>query len=393
MKSTALTLTLSLLTSTALAQAEQPAKDAVGEALAKLSGKDAKTDVGGFLKSLTVDMPATTPPATFLLGTAGTTVPRVSTFRAFAAQLGKAVGDDGKLRDSMAIEIAPRLAMGPVSWKDFRSSPLTQVLTRTTVSVATLTSDSDKTARSAVGLQAVLYSAEVPQLIEAASTGDCAAVARDFANSTELPDKLEPGKLVFKLPDEAQAKAAACKKSVEGLLTKWNPTAVTVGLGQSQYSADGSARGLKSGASGVWITATLGHDFDKATDANAKAADERLGIALTLHLRRMLHERAADPADATRQVDENSTLYGLNVRGGNGRLGLLLEYSQRRSKAATLENENRKRSFAGIEYRIAEGLYLAAGVGSDTGRRDGKNQRVTLMNLKWGFAGQSVLTP
>lgn len=388
---------LGLMASAATAQTDQPKQDAVGEALAKLSGHDAKMNVGDLLKSLTVDMPSTTSPATFLLGVAGTAVPRVSTFRAFATQLGRAVDDKGRLRNSMAVEINPRLASGPVSWADFKRSTATQVLTRTTVSAATLASDTDQSARSAFGLQSVLYSAEVPRLIDAASSGPCAAVAPEFAKSTKAgttsPGTLKPGENLFALPESAQADAKACKERVEGLLTKWNPTALTVGLGQSQFSGDGSVRKLKSGASGAWVTLTLGYDFDKADDKQPKAASERLGFGATLHLRRMVHERATDPADATVQVDESSRLYGLNVRGGNGRLGGLLEYSQRKSKAATLRDENRKRSFAGLEYRISEGLYLSAGVGSETGRRDGKNQRVTLMNLMWGFSGESVLAP
>lgn len=367
------------------------AGDAVGSALAKLSGKSADVEVGEFLKSLTADMPVATPPATFVLGAAGTTVPRVATFREFVTQIGSAVGDDGKINRSVAVEINPRLALGPVQWSDFKASRLTQVLTRTTVSAATLAEESQTGAKSAIGLQSVLYSAQVGQLITAASSGPCAAVADDFLKSQEKPNALVPGKPVFPLPEAAQENARKCKASVDALLTKWNPTSLTVGLGQALYSADGSPRKLKSASGGLWMTATLGYDF-KGADPD-EPADRKMGLGATLHLRRMVHDRVADPADPSVKLDERSTLLGLNVRGGNGRLGGLAEFSVRRGSVETLSGETRKRRFAGLEYRVAEGLYVVVGVGSDKGRRDGKDQRVTLANLKWGFSGGPVLIP
>ena len=99
-----------------------------------------------------------------------------------------------------------------------------------------------------------------------------------------------------------------------------------------------------------------------------------------------------DPTDSAIQRDEASNLVGLNIRGGNGRLGGLLELSQRNSRASALADEKRKRVCLGLEYRTGEDLYVVAGVGSKTGRRDGKDQRVSLMNLKWGFSGGSVPT-
>lgn len=365
--------------------------DAVGSALAKLSGKSADVEVGDFLKSLTADMPVATPPATFVLGAAGTAVPRVATFREFVTQIGSAVGDDGKINRSVAVEINPRLALGPVQWSDYKVNRVTQVLTRTTISAATLSEESGTGAKSAIGLQSVLYSAEVGHLITAASSGPCAAVAKDFADSKEKPGAIVPGKPLFQLPEAAQENARKCKASVDALLTKWNPTSLTVGLGQALYSADGTPRKLKSASGGIWVTGTLGYDFEGAK--LDEPADRKMGIGATLHLRRMVHDRVADPADDSVKLDERSTLFGLNLRGGNGRLGGLAEFSLRKGSVETLSVEKRKRLFAGVEYRVAEGLYVVVGVGSDKGRRDGKDQRVTLANLKWGFSGGPVLVP
>ena len=379
-------------------QAAQDAVEADGKAsdTAHLATALKNADgVGTLLQSLTSDMPATTAPATFLLGLSGTTVPRVSTFRAFGAQIANAVGDDGKIKSAVAAEVNPRLAWKPVRWTDYKASPLLQVLTRTTLSFATATS-SGTGASSAVGLQSVLYSAEVPRLIEAASTGQCAAVAEDFAKSTEVaasaPFPVANGKPMFPgmTPDQ-EAQVKACKATIEGLLTKWNPTALTVGLGQSYYSADSTVGGLHRDASAGWITASWGHDFVDGQGKVAESVEDRLGMGLTLHARRTLHGRATDPADSTVQVNENSNLYGANLRVGYPRVGAVVEYSLERSKAPPLSDEHRKRFVAAVEYRLMTDLYLSAGLGSDTGRRDGKNQRLALMNLQWGFSSTPVL--
>ncbi len=363
--------------------------DASKAALVKL--KDGVA-VGDLLKSLVVDMPVTTPPATFVLGAAGTVVPRVSTFREFGAQLSNAVGDDGKIKNAVAVEINPRLAMGPVKWNDYRDDIPLQILTRTTLSVATLTRDGETGARSAIGLQSVLYSAEVAKLIDAASTGDCVETAKLFIDDKSVPKgPLVPGQPLIDLSEKAAKAHANCKANIEGLLTKWNPTSITLGLGQAFYSDDGAARMLKSTAGGVWITATAGYDLDTLESAPSKTAKERRGIGLTLHLRRMLDERVADPTDASAIYSEKSNLLGLNVRAGNGKTGLLLEYSARKSKAAPLVDETRKRAFLGLEHQLQKDLYLVLGVGSDSGRRDGEDRRTTLVNLKWGFSGDSLL--
>ena len=285
-----------------------------------------------------------------------------------------------------SVEINPRLAAGPVLWADYQRSALTEILTRTTVSAATLAADKDGVARGAFGLQSVLYSAEARQAIDAASNGDCKAIADAYAASKDLPKSFGPGKLAEPPIELGSDVVAKCKARVSGLLTKWNPTSVSLGLGQALYSNTGSARKLKSGSSVAWITGTVGFDGN-----TGDAVEDRMGVGLTAHVRRSLHERVASPSDATMLVDESSTLYGLNVRGGNRKFGALFETSLRRAKATSLLDEKRRRYFLGVEYRLREDLYLVAGVGSDKGRRDGKEDRATLVNLKWGFSEQSVL--
>lgn len=388
-------LAIAALPAASLAQAGSDALEEASKNSLPVKLQDGAT-VSALLKSVVVDMPVTTAPATFLLGAAGTAVPRVATFREASAQIANAVGDDGKIRTSTAFEIVPRLAVGPVQWTDYKADRLTQILTRTSVSFATLTKEAATGAKTAIGVQSVLYSAEAPQLIAAASTGDCRTTADNFAKTTfgRVPGGVKLGGLIDLTPEakkQAEEAYANCKARIEGLLTKWNPTSLVVGAGQTFGSTTGEARGLRRSASGAWITATWGYDDETAESHPNKPAKERTGVGITVHARRMLHERVADPAEATRLVDEGSRLLGLNLRYGSGKWGVLGEYSDRKGKATGLADEHRKRHFLGFEYRIKDDLYVVAGIGGDRGRRDGKDERVTLMNLKWGFTSESVL--
>jgi len=384
-------LTQAAIGATAAESAAPAASDAASAESDLLTKFKPANAVGDLIKSLTADMPVTTPPASFLLGAAGTDVPRVSTFRALGLQLSNAVGDDGKIKTTTAAEINPLLATGPVTWTRYRADPFVQVLTRTTLSVAVQPGNDTAGARSALGLQSVLYSKEVPEAIAAASSGDCALVATKLQAAAATPPASQafptPAQPRVPLPPGSEEAYKACKDSVEGLLTKWNPTAVTIGLGQAYQSKDSSVSGLHHSTAAAWLTVSLGHDFD---DVKTPVQD-RLGLGLTLHARRTIHGQATDPADSSVQVDEASNLYGANLRGGWPGKALLLEWSLRTSKAPPLADERRKRLVAAFEYRVMADLYLSAGIGSDIGRRDGQNQKLALMGLKWGFSSESVL--
>ena len=377
-------LPLSAWAQEAAAPPPAAASSALTDALIKAHNTQAISEM---LKAMTVEMPVTTSPATFVLGAASTVVPRVSTFREFATEISNGVGQDGKIARSVAAEINPLLSLGPVSWRDYQASTMTRVLTRTTLSFATLAGESGNAAKAAFGVQSVLYSAEAQQAIDEAGRGNCAAIAKAFLSS-DLPKKIIVGELVpmVQVADEAKE---ACKQKVQGLLTKWNPTSVSVGFGQALQSDSGKATGLSRASTMAWLTGTLGIDGGSAETA----VEQRFGAGLTAHLRRSVNERIADPADATASLNENATLAGLNLRLGNRKLAGLFEASLRHGRSPGMDIEKRKRYVIGLEYRINKDLYLVAAGGGDAGRRDGKSDRIGLMNLKWGFSPETLLDP
>jgi hypothetical protein len=395
-----------LLAASTLATADDSTDkdDALLQGLTALGAKKSQ-DVADLVQALTIDMPVTTSPATFVLGAAGTAVPRVSTWKKFAADAGSALDDNGKIAKAVAFEINPYLAAGPVSWTAYRKRIDVQILTRTTLSVATKTGSDDGSAQSAFGVQSTLYSKEAAAAIVQARSDECVAVAERFARenlgtvsgSVNVGQDLsEPGTAQGAAEDQAkkdqakkdQANVDNCRKRLSALLTKWNPTSVAVGFGQSFYSSSATVRGLKNYGSGVWITGTYGIDFD----GQDTAAQDRRGIGLTLHLRRMTGQRITSPDDSSVVVSENINIAGLNMRLGNAHWGVIAEGSLSKGKAHTLSDENRKRAVLAAEYKISDGLYVSLGIGNDTGRRDGKDQHVTLASLKWGFGDQPVLT-
>ena len=106
-----------------------------------------------------------------------------------------------------------------------------------------------------------------------------------------------------------------------------------------------------------------------------------------------MRERVADPADATRQLQELATLAGLNLRAGTRRVGFLAEVSARRASTESLGRETVRRRVLGLDYRIAPDLYVSLGAGSEGGRRDGKSPGFGTLNVKWGFGDKPIIAP
>jgi hypothetical protein len=115
-----------------------------------------------------------------------------------------------------------------------------------------------------------------------------------------------------------------------------------------------------------------------------------MGGLLTLHARYERDTLAKTPGAAAPQSNEDVDLYGGSLRLGKARFNGLLEHSQRKSKIAGLAGETRRRTLIGAEYRLREDLYVGFAVGAESGRRDGKNNNLSLANLKWGFGGKSL---
>jgi len=376
-----------LACATLAACSQIPAQAAVDptDVAALLGSLPESGDVGASLKSVTQDMPISTPSASVLLGAADTQVPRVSTFRDAALTLSSGLGKDGKIKQAVGFEVLPATALRELQWREL-NSPWMKAWARTSVSFATSPDDAAGSARTAFGVQTVLYSREADAAVRAIGQDSCTKIMRDAM--AKPPPPPGPGQPLPMFTDEEQAQLAACDLLIRKTLNKWNPTTLAVGAGQAYYAADAKPSSLSSAASSWWVTGAWGLDFRRGGTADA-AADT--GLALTGHWRQSRDERAADLANPDGVVPESSRLWALNLRVGSVRAALVAEASGRRSQIAGLPDEDRRRAFLGGELRVAKGLYFALGVAGDRGARDGTSQQMVLGNLKWGFGDQPVL--
>lgn len=332
------------------------------------------------IKAATVDMPITTAPATFLLGASGEEVPRVSTFRAFSSQAARAFDAKGKVANAIAVEIAPSLAMGKTTWEDIARSQFNRILSRTTLSFATKVGGDNGAKKSAVGLQAILYSREMDAAIIRAGSAECTGVAKGV--DTTLPTT--PNAPPVQISDALLAGIEKCQIGIDALLTKWNQTTVALGGGRVFASSEDTAAPPANDSSAYWLTASYGGDF-----ANTKldTAITRNGYAVTAHIRRT-SSVAATAIDGS-DTSARERIVGLNGRVGSAKLAGLIEYSQASYSGSGFSFDKRKRSVLGLEYKIDTDMYLTLGVARDTGA-DAKNQSL-LAKFNWGMSKTPVI--
>ena len=345
-----------------------------------------KVPLSTVVSDTVIDMPVTTAPAVFLLGASGQQVPRLSTFREFGTQVARAYDDSGKLSNAVAAEIAPSLVLGHTTWERIVSSWPTRALSRTTVSFATKVGENNGAKQTALGLQSILYSREMDDVLVLAAADRCWRAARSF---NEKPPVLKPPgtaapSVAEPMSAEVQALVEKCKEEIAGILTKWNQTMLAVGAGRV-FSTGNTPAASAADASAYWLTASYGGDLGKEKLKTGK----RLGYLLTAHVRHMRNAAMKDPAG--NDILARQRVAGLNLRYGNPRLAGIAEYSFLRSSAPGLRLDDRKRALLGLEYKVDDGMYLTLGVASDN--QAGQSKRSMLANFNWGIAKSSVIFP
>jgi hypothetical protein len=329
-------------------------------------------------------MPTSTAPASFLLGASGENVPRLTSFRAFAAQAARAYDDKGRITNAVGVEIAPALAMGRMTWTDITSNQANRIWSRTMVSFATTIKSEDSPARSAVGLQAILWAPAMDSALNTAAGAQCTSIAA--SPDTTLPGD-GPQAPKPKLTEAQLKQIEACQSIIDAQLTKWNQPMVSVGAGRTFISANDNSGQDTRNSSALWITGAYGADIGaRAEEPDAVA---RMGYLLTAHYRQTTNVATASVGSG--DVFAKQTLAGLNARYGNAKLAGIAEYSVLMSRASGVEFDNRKRAVLGLEYKIDKDLYLTLGVARDSGATP--QQQSVLASLNWGFSKEPVVLP
>jgi hypothetical protein len=351
----------------------------------------------GKLSDYQVDLPMSASPALIALGGSGSAIPAVNTPREFVSQLARTVDADGKIKPGVSAEISLSrfLNRETLTLKSFSENSVDRWLANTTLSFAT-SAAGNKNGDFALGLQTTW----IDQLDPAANPEHLVAC---FKAKLKAQIPLAPATIVVSPDGSAVTPDLVAFEKAKGDSSFVKPCFVeysrrsgfkaATGIGYALASEERAVIGLKRGASAYW--ATLGYRYGRAA---SDGGSRPLGIPIldaTLHVRWHRDLIVADPTSSGKFVPSDVRVLGAKLRFSNDKQTLsgLLEYSKTKDSIAGFTDASVSRRVAGIEFRIAKDLWFYFGSGNESGRRDGKNSRFGLANLKFGSASAPMFQP
>jgi hypothetical protein len=242
---------------------------------------------------------------------------------------------------------------------------LTQVLARTTVSLAT--AESAGVSQLAWGLRVGLLDRGDPGLF-ANELATCVRQAKPFG------DQMPGGANVDPLPDDQEAKIASAiaKCAPNEQFPLWAKPALYVGLGQSWYSGSGSVRDNTPAMKAFWATYSVG-----------QAMGSYRGL-LQLHAERKIDDRVADKNDASKLLRQDNTSLVARLKLGAEKWHAYADVGHNRVDLDGSAKTTSRYRGLGLELRLRDDLWLQVGRASESGLPDGSTQNRVLTGLRWG---------
>ena len=288
--------------SAAAASAADP-KKAKTAAKAKADETAAEADAFDKLKQF-ADIDVTVPesPALAVLGINGAEIQRPTTLRALTSSLIHAYDKDGKLKNGVAIDVAPMPAFFSHLIRggtDYAGKPWIQAATRTTVSLATTSANDTGASKLAWGVR-----------VGVLDRGDPGNYYRELvdcikkAPSVVLGSGMNLNDLTTEQETELNTTYEKCNPTKRFAL--WAQPALYVGYGQSWYSQSGKVTDRIPAANRWWATYSQG----------MAPTESRVWYLFQAHASRLTDNRVADPADNTRLLRQDSTEYILRTKFG-----------------------------------------------------------------------------
>jgi hypothetical protein len=342
---------------------------------------------------LKVDISVPSSPAFAVLGITPDKVQRPGTARDFASAVTRGIGPNGKVTEAVAIDIAPASVFfrdrirGGTDYMP-RTNPhndlephnyLTRLLARTTLSLGTTTSESDGSARAALGLRV--------GVIDYGDPGLYAYELAECLTASQIPPPPGPGGNTV-----AELKLNECTKTKQAALALWAQPAVYAGYGQSWYSRTGSLTDTSGAAKSWWLTGSIGY---AQKDSKGGVDPEGLRTMLQVHLDRRIDDRAQDPAAAANLVRQDSTDRIVRIKLGQPTLHGVFEAGRKRATLANTIKENTRHSAFGAEFKFPYGddAWLQIARVKESGFLDGKDRNALTFNLKMGVSQLDSLVP
>ena len=339
------------------------------------------------VKNVEVDLTVPESPAFTALGLNPETIVRPATPREFATALLNGVDQQGNLQTGVAFDLVPYLVFGGtnVMLSDYRSSTVTRILSRTSVSVATTTgaAEDDKSVKLAYGAHTVLYDSADPRMNnnELLRCFSSIPVFRPTASLLE-PAALERERAAFE-QDILRPRAALCREDFRRT-ARWSRTSWTLAYAGTNVSPSGLAGDLTGGAKTFWTS--LSYGFDRIPGLENRAQ-------LVAHVRHVADEIVVDKELPSGQEVRDTTIAGTQFRGGTTSFALALEAAYVRSAAARRTDDTAMRLTFSAERRLAQDVWLTVSFGGDRGADEGTNKGLTVLSaLTLGFSKDPSLT-
>ncbi len=338
------------------------------------------------LKSADIDLSVPESPAFVALALSPDTIVRPTTPREFATALLNGVDRDGHLQTGVAIDVVPYLvwAGSKVSLHDYRSSVVTQILSRTQVSFATTKGggEDDKSVKLAVGGHVTLYDSEDPRLNNN-SLLNCYSNIPLFRPQSLLGPGLEAERDKFER-ETLRPAADACREQFRRK-ARWNGTSWIVAAASSWNSPTGLAKDLDTRSSSFWTSLSYGFDGVPGLSENAQ---------LIGHLRHLSNELVVDTDLPGGQEIRDTTFAGVRLRVGTSSFGLNFEGAYINVKPETgAEDTSTRLSFI-AERRLAPNLWLNVSFSGDSGASPERAQGMSVLSaFKYAFTKDPTLDP
>jgi len=339
------------------------------------------------VKNAAADLSVPESPAFAALGLSPETIVRPSTPREFATAFLNGADRKGHLQTGVAIDVAPYLvfAGSSATLADYRASRVTQILSRTTASIATTKASAvdDKTVRVALGFHATFYDSEDPRLADDQLL-NCYTdipVFRPISPLTQ-PERVEEERLAFETTVLIPG-VEACRTRFQRN-ARWNGTSWIVAAAPTWISPTGLTNDLNGGSVAAWTSLAYGFDGVPGLRNNAQ---------ITAHVRHLSNEVVTDAALPGGKETRDTAIAGVRLRAGTTGFGISFEAAYIKTTAAGRADDTSSRLAVGADRRLADNLWLTLSVGGDRGVKTGTPTGLSVLGaMKFGMAKDPSIT-
>lgn len=379
----------------------QSALEEAAKAVEKTAKAIAPVTTDDKTKEATIDGTVPKSPAFISLGVTPENVIRPVSPRAFASSILTGADPRGHLQTGLAVETAPYLVYtgNAITLKQYQDEYAIRLLSRTQLSLATAKANDtdDKATRLALGFLITPFDRGDPRTDRKLLDCFTQRVGAVHADATKVMDEVAPiaatrpqdvpAALAKRLPgleQRAKDQAESCRQ--EARKRNWNASAWNIGLAPTWVSPKGSTSDLRPSGTSVWTSAGYGFEGLPGLEDNAQ---------IIAHARYRPNERVPAPEGNNAFIKQDTLtlagqirLAGFSFRKTTGGpdLNFLLEAAYVNEARQHRRDEKIFRYTGGFDYKITDDLYLDVSIGSEDGRKSGRNGRFGGVALKWAFS-------